>query len=322
MSWKSWLILSSQYTVNHCVNDAGGARITINQEGERKAVSCSYSRDGRTPGVYYPAEPRGPHHPKHGADTSWKEAWSGLVQRVVTSLQEPLARAGHYLAGLSPPSGNDTVDTTKNSASSKMSGAKKNPPAPALHKVIMVGSGGVGKSALTLQFMYDEFVEDYEPTKADSYRKKVVLDGEEVQIDILDTAGQEDYAAIRDNYFRSGEGFLCVFSITEDDSFQATQEFREQILRVKNDEHIPFLLVGNKADLTERRKVSEDEAKNRAGQWGVPYVETSAKTRANVDKVFFDLMREIRSRKLEDNKNTNGKGKDPGKRKKPKCCIL
>lgn len=55
---------------------------------------------------------------------------------------------------------------------------------------------------------------------------QVVLDGEEVQIDILDTAGQEDYAAIRDNYFRSGEGFLCVFSITEPESFQASQEFR------------------------------------------------------------------------------------------------
>lgn len=71
-----------------------------------------------------------------------------------------------------------------------------------------------------------QFVEDYEPTKADSYRKKVVLDGEEVQIDILDTAGQEDYAAIRDNYFRSGEGFLLVFSITEQESFSATSEFR------------------------------------------------------------------------------------------------
>lgn len=69
-------------------------------------------------------------------------------------------------------------------------------------------------------------MEDYEPTKADSYRKKVVLDGEEVQIDILDTAGQEDYAAIRDNYFRSGEGFLLVFSITEQESFSATVEFR------------------------------------------------------------------------------------------------
>lgn len=108
--------------------------------------------------------------------------------------------------------------------SSNMS--KKPTVQPALHKVIMVGSGGVGKSALTLQFMYDEFVEDYEPTKADSYRKKILLDGEDVQIDILDTAGQEDYAAIRDNYFRSGEGFLCIFSITEDESFQATQEFR------------------------------------------------------------------------------------------------
>lgn len=73
---------------------------------------------------------------------------------------------------------------------------------------------------------HPQFVEDYEPTKADSYRKKVVLDGEEVQIDILDTAGQEDYAAIRDNYFRSGEGFLLVFSITEHESFTATVEFR------------------------------------------------------------------------------------------------
>merc|ERR1711884_924128 len=142
--------------------------------------------------------------------------------------------------------------------------AKKGGSSPSLHKVIMVGSGGVGKSALTLQFMYDEFVEDYEPTKADSYRKKVVLDGEEVQIDILDTAGQEDYAAIRDNYFRSGEGFLCVFSITERESFEATQEFRDQILRVKNadstTDNIPFILVGNKSDLDSRRQVPYAEA--------------------------------------------------------------
>ncbi|CAH2980598.1 unnamed protein product [Chilo suppressalis] len=163
--------------------------------------------------------------------------------------------------------------------------SKKPAAAPTLHKVIMVGSGGVGKSALTLQFMYDEFVEDYEPTKADSYRKKVVLDGEEVQIDILDTAGQEDYAAIRDNYFRSGEGFLCVFSITEPESFDATQEFREQILRVKNDENIPFLLVGNKSDLADKRRVSLEACRERAHAWAVPYVETSAKTRDNVDKV-------------------------------------
>jgi len=190
-----------------------------------------------------------------------------------------------------------------------------------LHKVIMVGSGGVGKSALTLQFMYDEFVVDYEPTKADSYRKKVVLDGEEVQIDILDTAGQEDYAAIRDNYFRAGEGFLCVFSITENESFQESQEFREHIIRVKSDESIPFILVGNKCDLNEKRKVSEGEARARAESWRVPYVETSAKTRENVDKVFFDLMREIRSRKVEDIGHKPAKDKNRSGRKF-KCAIL
>jgi len=198
--------------------------------------------------------------------------------------------------------------------------SKKGAASPSLHKVIMVGSGGVGKSALTLQFMYDEFVEDYEPTKADSYRKKVVLDGEEVQIDILDTAGQEDYAAIRDNYFRSGEGFLCVFSITEDESFQATQEFREQILRVKGDETIPFILVGNKSDLTDRRAVTLANARAQAEEWKVPYVETSAKTRENVDKVFFDLMREIRARKMDTDGNSKKEKDKP--RKKIKCTIL
>ncbi|RWS12449.1 ras-related protein Ral-A-like isoform X2 [Dinothrombium tinctorium] len=194
-------------------------------------------------------------------------------------------------------------------------------PQPVLLKVIMVGSGGVGKSALTLQFMYDEFVEDYEPTKADSYRKKVLLDNEEVQIDILDTAGQEDYAAIRDNYFRSGEGFLCVFSITEHESFSATHEFREQILRVKGDENIPFLLVGNKADLEEKRRVTFEEAQKLADQWKVPYIETSAKTRSNVDRIFFDLMREIHKRKMCEAKTVNGPRKGKGGKKK-KCIIL
>lgn len=185
----------------------------------------------------------------------------------------------------------------------------------------MVGSGGVGKSALTLQFMYDEFVEDYEPTKADSYKKKVLLDGQEIKVDILDTAGQEDYAAIRDNYFRSGEGFLCVFSITEQESLAAAHELREQILRVKNDDNIPFLLVGNKADLSERRTVSQDEAIELAKSWSVPYVETSAKTRHNVDSVFFDLLREIKKRH-DSQQSTITSNKKSKKRRKRRFCKI
>lgn len=69
-----------------------------------------------------------------------------------------------------------------------------------------------------LSLLFKFFVEDNKPTKVVSYRKKVMLDGERaLQIDILDTAEQEDYAAIRGNYFRSDEGFLYAFSITDDD---------------------------------------------------------------------------------------------------------
>ena len=92
--------------------------------------------------------------------------------------------------------------------------------------------------------MYDDFIEEYEPTKADSYRKKTQLDGEDVEVDILDTAGQEvttnqlklnrltvffvfkDYAAVRDNYFRSGEGYLLVFSLVDDETFVVLDELR------------------------------------------------------------------------------------------------
>ncbi|ORX95465.1 hypothetical protein K493DRAFT_351553 [Basidiobolus meristosporus CBS 931.73] len=187
-------------------------------------------------------------------------------------------------------------------------------PVVPLHKVIMVGSGGVGKSALTLQFMYGDFVEEYDPTKADSYRKKVVLDGSECQIDILDTAGQEEYAAIRDNYYRSGEGFLCVFSICEHESFQHADDFRDQILRVLDDSSIPFILVGNKTDLDHLRKVSREEAEAKAQEWGCPYVETSAKTRENVEQVYTEIMRKIQNRKSVTKVSTKASSQG--------CCIL
>lgn len=164
-------------------------------------------------------------------------------------------------------------------------------------------------------------MEDYEPTKADSYRKKVRLDQDEVQLDILDTAGQEDYAAIRDNYFRSGEGFLCVFSITEHESFLATHEFREQILRVKGDETIPFVLVGNKCDLNSRRQVSIDEARRLADAWRVPYVETSAKTRLNVENIFYEVMRDIYRRKVTSNSTSYGPGKNGNNDDDESCCC-
>ena len=178
---------------------------------------------------------------------------------------------------------------------------------------------------LRRRFLFSvQFVEDYEPTKADSYRKECEIDGEKCQADILDTAGQEDYAAIRDNYFRSGEGFLCLYSVTEPESFSAAQEFREQILRVKGEteENIPFILVANKVDLEDKRQVSTEEGKARADEWKVPYIETSAKTKQNIDKAFHDLMKIIQSHKKAEMKPGGKPAKKEKKKKKKKCIIL
>ncbi|TPX51437.1 hypothetical protein SeMB42_g01924 [Synchytrium endobioticum] len=191
-------------------------------------------------------------------------------------------------------------------------------PSAPLHKLIMVGRGGVGKSSLTLQYMYGDFIEEYDPTKADSYRKKVCLDNEECFIDILDTAGQEEYAAIRDNYYRTGEGFVCVYSILEPDTFVNTQVFREQIVRVLDDEGIPFVLVGNKADLADMRRVSTQQGQQQADEWGCMYFETSAKTRQNVEEVYEALMRLIWHRKQH---KLGAHGGEYGKIGK-KCSIL
>lgn len=165
-------------------------------------------------------------------------------------------------------------------------------------------------------------MENYEPTKADSYRKTTTVDQQEVMVDILDTAGQEDYAAIRDNYFRSGDGFLCTFSITEMESFTATKDFREQILRVKGDDSsTPFILVGNKGDLEEKRLVSKAEAQRLADLWNVPYIETSAKTRMNVDAVFYHLMREIYKRKVNNPTNESVLKCKSANKQKSRCLI-
>ena len=181
---------------------------------------------------------------------------------------------------------------------------KKRNQSLAHQKVILLGAGGVGKSALIFQFMYDEFIENYEPTKADCFQKKVALEDDEIQVNILDTAGQEDYEGIRDHYIKSGEGFLIIFSITDNYSFQKSQDFRDHILRVKNDDDVPIILVGNKCDLHSKRQVSVIQGQMYANSWKVQYYETSAKTRTNVDCVFIEIIKQICHRKIPKDTNT------------------
>lgn len=163
------------------------------------------------------------------------------------------------------------------------------------YKLVIVGGGGVGKSALTVQFIQNHFINEYDPTIEDSYRKQVNIDGTQTcLLDILDTAGQEEYSAMRDQYMRTGQGFICVYSITSLQTFEELTTFREQILRVKDKDIVPMVLCGNKCDLESSRQVSTQMGKELANCYGCPFFETSARTRICVDDVFFEFVRAIK----------------------------
>jgi len=162
------------------------------------------------------------------------------------------------------------------------------------YKTVVVGGGGVGKSSVTIQFMHNMFDHDYDPTIEDLYQKQVVVDDEVAYLDILDTAGQEEYFAMREHYMSSGEGFLIVYSITSRGSFEEIFDFQRQILRVKDAERVPMVLIANKSDLEYERQVGMNEGREVARQFGCPFFEASAKLRMNVDEAFIALVREIR----------------------------
>jgi len=180
------------------------------------------------------------------------------------------------------------------------------------YKLVVVGGGGVGKSALTIQLIQNHFLDEYDPTIEDSYRKQVIIDEETCLLDILDTAGQEEYSAMRDQYMRTGEGFLCVYSITSRSSFDEVSSFRDQILRVKDADAVPIIILGNKCDLESERQVTTAEGRELCKSVGCPFMETSAKTRVNVEESFFELVREIRRDREKQSSNDKKKG---GKKK-------
>jgi GTPase KRas protein len=171
----------------------------------------------------------------------------------------------------------------------------------------------------------------------DSYRKQCVVDDEVVLLDVLDTAGQEEYSAMREQYMRTGEGFLLVYSITSRQSFEEIMTFQQQILRVKDKDYFPIIVVGNKCDLEGEREVSKagmsfssrhssqsttasltflpkTEGESLARSFGCSFIETSAKSRTKVDDAFYDLVREIRryNREMSSNSTSNAGGMGSG----------
>lgn len=203
------------------------------------------------------------------------------------------------------------------------------------YKIVVVGGGGGGvsihvtiveyiihfslsaiqKSALTIRFTTGIFPESYEPTIQDNYYKKTIIDGKQVTIEILDTAGQEEYISFLHYWLadEEKEGYLFVYNITERNQFDNLVLWRDAILKYNGlNATIPMVLCGNKCDLESERKVSIMEGKALANEWEIPFFETSAKKNINVEKCFNSLvyqMKEIYEGKdQESNKKSNGFG--------------
>jgi GTPase KRas protein len=127
----------------------------------------------------------------------------------------------------------------------------------------------------------------------------VIVNDVPVVLDILDTAGPEEYWSFRDQWITRREAFMVVYSVTDRSSFEAVNTFFELIKRVKElketDQMLPIALIGNKIDLTDERVVSYEEGRNFAKDCGFPiFMECSTKTNENIDQIFIELTRYCR----------------------------
>lgn len=167
------------------------------------------------------------------------------------------------------------------------------------YRVVVLGEGGVGKSALTLQYVQRSFLEHHDPTIEDAYVQRTVIEGEPCLLDILDTAGQVEFTAMREQYMRGGEGFMICYSIADRHSFKEVEQYINLITKVRPAEDVPVVIVGNKVDLEVAglREVSTTEGKELASKLSASFLEASAAERWQVDDIFCQLVRDIKKSK-------------------------
>ncbi|KAK8888870.1 hypothetical protein M9Y10_033610 [Tritrichomonas musculus] len=189
-------------------------------------------------------------------------------------------------------------------------------------KIVVFGAGAVGKSALTIQFVQGYFITDYDPTIEDAYKRVLNVDGDNVQLDILDTAGQDDFAPMRTSYMRQGKGFIIVYAIDDRASFEEVEVFHRDLTRVKGANNVPVVICGNKCDLEDKRVVSKAEGEELANRLNATFFETSALANINIENAFSALVKKIRENNVSASSPSGESNNDKSKQKKKKCLLI
>eukprot|EP00794_Sanderia_malayensis_P017884 gene17884-19667_t len=164
-------------------------------------------------------------------------------------------------------------------------------------RIVVFGSGGVGKTSLIKRYLNNSFDEKYQPTIEDDYRKVVTYKGNLCDLTILDTAGTHQFPAMRKLAINNGDGFIIVYSIDDQLSLAEAKRQFEEIRDIKGSEEVPVVLLGNKSDRspTGRRKISREVGMETVEEWGITscHMETSARLNHNVTNAFDKILQLI-----------------------------
>ena len=198
-------------------------------------------------------------------------------------------------------------------------------------KVVIVGDSGVGKTNIMSKYLKNEFHEDSKATVGVEFgSKQFNIQGHQVKAQIWDTAGQERYKAITSAYYKGAKGAFIVYDISRKNTFDSISRWVSDITATA-DKKITLILIGNKSDLEDQRQVTKEQGEEKAKEFGLAFLETSASSGDNLEKAFSLMINEVYKKCQEDinaetDDNVVDQGKDitlnepAGKTEKKKCC--
>uniref|UniRef100_UPI00398E9BA5 GTP-binding protein Rheb-like isoform X2 n=1 Tax=Pristiophorus japonicus TaxID=55135 RepID=UPI00398E9BA5 len=162
-------------------------------------------------------------------------------------------------------------------------------------KIAVLGYRSVGKSSLTIQFVEGQFIDRYDPTIENTFNKTINFDGQDFYLQLVDTAGQDEYSIFSRSHTVDIHGYVLVYSVTSMKSRPSSPHYAPpfeppcfcQMCR------IPTVLVANKKDLSKQRVVQTEEGKKLADSWGAAFLESSAKQNDTTVEIFKMMIQEI-----------------------------
>jgi len=188
---------------------------------------------------------------------------------------------------------------------------------PLQQTVVILGPGGVGKTSLTIKLITNNFLDYYDPTIEDCYKVQQTIDGQRVYLEILDTAGQEEYSPMQDCWILENEAFVLVYAVDDSTTLEEVEHLKTKIERCNDidGKKRTIVLVGNKCDCSANRQVTWDDGQSLAEKWGCRFMEASAKDMINVFECFHEAVRAITKVKSQSKVEER-----PPRRKQ--CCVV